>query len=108
TRAANYSFPPGDYKALVCVIMYGGNDSFNTVVPYTQAAYDALYASGGVRPKLALPRANLHPLNTTITSGDGIQYAMHPSMPELATLFNGGQAAIVANVGTLVRPTTQQ
>jgi len=107
TRATNYSFPAGDYKALVCVFMYGGNDGFNTVVPYTQSAYDALYAVGGVRPKLALARANLHPLNTTITSGDGIRYALHPSMPELANLFNGGQAAIVANVGTLVRPTTQ-
>jgi len=107
TRAANYSFLPGDYKALVCVFMYGGNDAFNTVVPYTQSAYDGLYGVGGVRPKLALLRANLHPLNSTITSGDGIQYALHPSMPELATLFNGGHAAIVANVGTLVRPTTQ-
>jgi uncharacterized protein (DUF1501 family) len=107
TRATNYSFPAGDYKALVCVFLYGGNDGFNTVAPYTQSAYDAFYGAGGVRPKLALTRANLHALNPTITSGDGIQYALHPSMPELATLFNGGQAAIVANVGTLVRPTTQ-
>jgi len=55
---ANYSFPPGDYKALVCVFLYGGNDSFNTIVPYTQSAYDAFYGNTGVRPKLAIPRAN--------------------------------------------------
>jgi len=105
TRATSYAF--NDYKALVCVFLYGGNDSFNTVVPYTLSDYNSLYGVGGVRPNLALPRASLHALNATATSGDGIQYALHPSMPELAALFNGGQAAIVANVGTLVRPTTQ-
>ena len=105
---ANYSFPPGDYKALVCVFLYGGNDSFNTIVPYTQAAYDAFYGNNGVRPNLAIPRANLLSLNSTATSADGIQYALHPSMTGLRTLFNAGQAAIVANVGTLVQPTTQQ
>jgi uncharacterized protein (DUF1501 family) len=105
TRATNYSF--GNYKALVCVFLYGGNDGFNTVVPYTPAANALLYGASGVRPKLALPYGNLHLLNPTATSGDGNQYALHPSMPELATLFNGGHAAIVANVGTLVQPTTQ-
>jgi uncharacterized protein (DUF1501 family) len=105
---ANYSFP-GDYKALVCVFLYGGNDSFNTIVPYTQSAYDAFYGAGGVRPNLALPRANLLTLtDATNTSADGIQYALHPSMSGLRTLFNAGHAAIVANVGTLVRPTLQQ
>lgn len=105
----NYAF--NDYKALVCVFLYGGNDGFNTVVPYTTAAFNGFYGSGGVRPQLALTQANLHPLTHPATgpgsAGDGNQYALHPLMPELATLFNGGHAAIVANVGTLVRPTTQ-
>ena len=106
---ANYTFPPGDYKALVCVFLYGGNDSFNTVVPYTLSAYNAYYGSTGVRPKLAIPRANLLPLTDAAnTSADGIQYALHPSLTGLQTLFNSGQAAIVANVGTLVQKTTQQ
>jgi uncharacterized protein (DUF1501 family) len=123
TRASSYNFT--DYKALVCVFLYGGNDGFNTVVPYTPAAFHNFYGGGGVlkpvRPQLALSTAadlgysTLHPLNDpTGSSGDGIQYALHPQMPELATLFNQvdpvsqvSPAAIVANVGTLVGPVTQ-
>ncbi|MEO8804100.1 MAG: DUF1501 domain-containing protein [Rudaea sp.] len=106
TRASSYAF--SDYKALVCVFLYGGNDSFNTVVPYTTSAYNAYYGSSGVRSALALQRNLLHSLSdTTSSSGDGIAYALHPNMPELATLFNAGHAAIVANVGTLVGPVTQ-
>lgn len=99
-----------DYKALVCVFLYGGNDGFNTVVPYTQSAYNGFYNAGGVRPLLAMPRNTLHPLNDPLaTSADGIQYALHPQMPELAALFNQASSpcAIMANVGTLVGPVTQ-
>ena len=117
TRASNYAF--SDYKALVCVFLYGGNDGFNTVVPYTQAAFNSFYGGGGVlkpvRPQLALSGAadlgysTLNPLTATASSGDGIQYALHPSMPELAGLFNQASSplAIMANVGTLVGPVTQ-
>jgi uncharacterized protein (DUF1501 family) len=117
TRASGYSF--SDYKALVCVFLYGGNDGFNTVVPYTPGAFHSFYGGGGVlkpvRPQLALSGAadlgysTLHPLNATATSGDGIQYALHPQMPELAALFNqvNSPVAIMGNVGTLVGPVTQ-
>jgi uncharacterized protein (DUF1501 family) len=109
TRQTNYVF--GDYKALVCVFLAGGNDSFNTVVPYTTAAFNNFYGPNGVRPQLALNRDDLHPLNAPISGigspGDGNQYALHPTMPELAALFNAGRAAIIANVGTLVGPVTQ-
>ncbi len=106
---ANYAF--SDYKALVCVFMYGGNDGFNTVVPYTQTAFNGFYGAGGVRPQLALTRSQLHQLNAPTSGigspGDGIAYALNPDMSELATLFNAGHAAVVANVGTLVEPVTQ-
>jgi uncharacterized protein (DUF1501 family) len=116
TRSPSYSFT--DYKALVCVFMYGGNDSFNTIAPYTQTAFTKFYgAASGVRPKLAfdstqadLGRSTLHALtDPSSSSGDGIQYALHPTMPELAALFNQANSpfAIVANVGSLVAPTTQ-
>ena len=109
--AARASYTFSDYKALVCVFLYGGNDGFNTVVPYTTSAFNAFYTN--VRPELALTAGQLHPLNAPASGpgspGDGIQYALHPSMPELATLFNAATSpvAIVANVGSLVRPTTQ-
>lgn len=87
TRATNYAF--SDYKALVCVFLYGGNDGFNTIAPYTLANFNNFYGVGGVRPQLALNRAQLHALtDSTASSGDGIQYALHAQMPELAALFN--------------------
>jgi len=110
----NYVF--SDYKALVCVFLYGGNDGFNTVVPYTQANFTAFYGAGGVRPSLAfsnsgdLGRSLLHPLaDPGATSADGIQYALHAQMPEMAALFNQANSplAIMGNVGTLVGPVQQ-
>ena len=104
----NYVFT--DYKALVCVFLYGGNDGFNTVAPYTQAAFNSFYGSGGVRPQLALHRAQLHPLtDLSGSSGDGIQYALHAQMPELAALFNqAGSPLAMANAmasGSATTPT---
>ena len=109
-QAASTQYAFADYKALVCVFLYGGNDGFNTIVPYTQANFDAFYGAGGVRPSLALTRNALHPLNDPgATSADGIQYALHAQMPEMATLFNQANSplAIMGNVGTLVGPVQQ-
>jgi uncharacterized protein (DUF1501 family) len=96
-----------DYKALVCVFLLGGNDSFNTVVPRSTAHYGTYAASRG---GLAVPVGQLHALNPLADGlpGDGADYGLHPAMSPLATLFNDGNAAIVGNVGTLLWPTTQQ
>jgi len=103
-----------DYKALVCVFLNGGNDSFNTIVPFDATHY-GIYQS--TRPAMAIPQASvlaqaLTPLaiQPGLPGGppsDGGSYGLHPSMPELRALFNGGQAAIVANVGPLLGPITQ-
>ncbi|HEX4479622.1 MAG TPA: DUF1501 domain-containing protein [Rudaea sp.] len=113
---SNYSF--SDYKALVCVFLYGGNDSFNAVVPISGLArtgYDATRPTSG--SGIGLAANSLIKLNAPTgvgtlgspnsISGDASIYGLHPSMSSLATVFNGGHAAIVANVGTLVAPTTQ-
>ncbi len=89
------------YKALVCVFLVGGNSSFNWIVPSSSSAY-ATYKSS--RGNLALAQGTLLSLNGT--AGDGNTYGMHPSCPELRALFNKGAAAIIGNVGTLVKPTT--
>ncbi|MDY0745872.1 DUF1501 domain-containing protein [Paucibacter sp. R3-3] len=91
---------PGDYKALVCVFLYGGNDYANTVVPYDAASYQA-YAS--LRASLATPREQLLPLALL---PDGRQMALAPQMGRLQSLFNAGQLGVQLNVGTLVQPTT--
>jgi uncharacterized protein (DUF1501 family) len=92
-----------DYRALVCVFLYGGNDAHNTVVPYDSASYQT-YASA--RATLAWDRATeLIPLTTAVPAADGRQVALPRPLAPLATLFDAGQCAVVANVGPLVAPT---
>jgi uncharacterized protein (DUF1501 family) len=93
---------PGDYKALVCLFLYGGNDANNVLIPHDTAGYNS-YATA--RDILAIPKTSLLPL--TLQGGDGRDFAFHPSLPELRTLFNNGKLAMVANVGTLVAPVTR-
>ena len=94
-----------DYKALVCIFLYGGNDSLNTIVPTSGAPFTNYKA---LRGGLA-QTTGLHALTPVAggTPSDGANYALHPEMPEMAMLFNSGKAAIVANVGTLLYPTSQ-
>lgn len=95
-----------DYKALVCLFMYGGNDYANTLVPYDQNSYD-LY--NGFRKSIALPRADLAAtvLNPTLALPQGRQYALAPGLAPVWPVFNSGKMAAVLNVGTLVQPTTK-
>ena len=86
-----------DYKALVCIFMFGGNDANNMLVPFDTAGYGN-YSS--IRGPLALPQSSLLPL------APQPNFALHPSMPEVQSLFNQGNAAFLANVGTLLSPTT--
>jgi uncharacterized protein (DUF1501 family) len=89
------------YKAMVCVFLYGGNSSFNWVVPTSNAKY-AEYQTA--RTSLAIPQNSLLALNGT--ASDGNSYGLNPNCPELQALFNANKAAVICNVGTLVQPTT--
>jgi uncharacterized protein (DUF1501 family) len=90
-----------DYKALVCIFLYGGNDTNNMVVPIDSAGY-ANYAK--LRSTLALSQAQLLPLPL---AGATPAYGLHPALPGLQSLWTSGNLAIVANVGTLVQPLTK-
>ena len=98
-----------DYKALVCVFLYGGNDYGNTLIPYDSASY-ALYQ--GQRPTLAYARSALDAtaLNPTAApldaGGFARQYALAPELAPLLPIFNAGRMGALLNVGTLVQPTT--
>src|SRR5262249_36288559 len=92
----------GDYKALVCVFLFGGNDGDNTLIPYSQSEYDA-YARA--RTILAVPRAQLLPIANDDTGGR--DWAFHPVWAAMQQLFNQKKLAIVANVGPLLAPTTR-
>jgi uncharacterized protein (DUF1501 family) len=90
--------PGSSYKALVCIFLYGGNDANNMLVPFDNAGY-ANYAA--LRGPLALPQSQLLQLASMPS------FSLHSSLPEIAHLVDSGAAALVANVGTLVQPTTQ-
>jgi uncharacterized protein (DUF1501 family) len=90
-----------DYKALVCVFLFGGNDSNNMVIPIDTAGYAAYQKTRAV---LALPQAGLLPITPPSLNSP---FGFHPRFPELQGLFTGSQLALLANVGTLVAPTTQ-
>src|SRR3954463_2285848 len=91
-----------DYKALICLFLYGGNDANNMLVPHAANGY-ASYATA--RGTLAIPQASLLPL--TLANGDGRDFGLHPNLLELQTLFNQGHLGLVTNVGTLVAPVTR-
>ena len=100
------------YRAMVCIYLYGGNDCFNMVVPRhvgggtpgTGTPY-GIYA--GTRGSLAVPNAQLLPLTPSVAPLGGGDYGLHPGMTGVQEMFNTGRAAIVANVGPLVRPVTK-
>ena len=94
--------PFTDYKALVCVFLFGGNDSYNMLVPNTTAEYNAYAAS---RQNLALLQTDLLPI--TPASSAGPDFGLHPAMATTQNLFEQGRAAFVTNVGPLVEPTTR-
>ncbi len=89
------------YKALVCILLSGGNDSYNMLMPRGTSEYTQ-YAD--VRTNLKIPQEQLLPINTL--NPDGKLYGLHPNMPNIQGMFENGNLAFVANVGALIAPTT--
>lgn len=89
-----------DYRALVCVFLAGGNDSFNMLAPVDVDGY-AEYAA--TRGSVALPVSDFTALSGNLP--DGRTLGLQNSMPNLRSLFEEEKAAFVCNVGTLVEPT---
>ncbi len=109
TAGAASGTPLSGYKALVCLFLNGGNDSYNMLVPVGDANsavpdYGPYNQYSAVRTSLALPRNQLLPISS---AGQPFpDFGIHPNLPYLRNLYNQGNAAFVANVGTLVEPTT--
>jgi len=97
------SSTPGDFKALVCIMQMGGNDSANMIVPRSTAEYKTYTES---RPSIALPVDDLLPITPrTANQGD---FGLHPQLTDVQRLFSQEKAAVIANVGTLIQPTTKE
>jgi uncharacterized protein (DUF1501 family) len=92
-----------DYKALVCVFLYGANDHANTYVPYDTSNY-ATYAS--IRAALTTAKDQLLPLTPTVSLPSGMQMAFAPQWTGLRDLFDAGKLGVQLNVGPLIVPTT--
>jgi uncharacterized protein (DUF1501 family) len=89
------------YKALVCLFLDGGNDSFNMLAPLEPGEH-ARYRA--VRTDLALATESLLEIADPRTAGR--RFGVHPAMPEIRDLYADGKLSFVCNVGTLVEPTT--
>jgi len=97
-----YNSTMEDYKALVCILLSGGNDSYNMLIPKGTSEY-AEYLK--VRTNLALDKNTL--LDLYPENPDGRDYGIHPKLTNIQNLFNVDRnAAFIANVGALVEPMT--
>lgn len=90
---------PADYRALVCIFLFGGNDSNNTVVPV-----DGYAAYAAARGALAVPADQLLPI---AVPSAGATFGLHPGLGRLQGLWQAGRLAVVTNVGPLVAPLTR-
>jgi uncharacterized protein (DUF1501 family) len=90
----------GSYKALVCVFLYGGNDSNNLIVPMDTPSYNAY---SGIRKNLAIAQSALLPVQTAQSASFGF----HNLLPDVQKLYVNKQLAVVANLGSLVAPLTR-
>jgi uncharacterized protein (DUF1501 family) len=97
-----------DYKALVCVFLFGANDHNNTVMPYDTANFNAYVASRAGLTRAQVDMLPLDPATPLGGSNAGRQFALPKEMAPMKTLWDQGKLAIVANVGTLIQPITKQ
>jgi len=124
-----------DYKALVIILLHGGNDSVNMFIPTTNDAESGFDAYTKARGILAIEQNKLDlPLddngNLVLEGGDKNPYysdgtitqaytkgfydsgiegiGVNPLMPEVATLIKQGKMAVVANMGTLHEPSSKE
>ncbi len=93
----------GDYKVLVCFFQGGGNDSFNMLIPRGDTEYDTYKTT---RSNLAIEKDELLSINA-VNVGNR-KFGLHPSMPEIQSIFNRGNISFLSNIGTLIQPTTAQ
>ncbi len=91
-----------NYKALVCILLAGGCDTFNVLVPTETSEYNDYAAT---RTSLALSNdPNTGELLDLNYNNNGRTFAVHGGMSRVRDLFNNGDLSFIANVGTLIEP----
>ncbi len=100
---------PSDYRALVCIFLFGGNDANNLLIPTDTAGYAnyinyrGTVASGG----LGLDQSTLLPIASKTQQNGQTSFGLHPNLPEVQALYTSGKLAFLANVGPLSQPVTR-
>jgi uncharacterized protein (DUF1501 family) len=100
---------PTDYRALVCVFLFGGNDANNLLIPNDTAGYANYLANRGAVANggLALTQGSLLPIASITPQNGQTAFGLHTNLPEVQGLFNSGKLALLANVGPLSQPVTR-
>ncbi len=94
--------PPGnDYRALVCLFMFGGNDHYDTFIPNDSTSYAAYSAARG---SIARARGSILPISPLDGFSGAGTFGFAPEMAGLKQLFDEGSLAVLPNIGTLIRP----
>ena len=91
----------GDFKALVGVFLFGGNDSNNMVVPTDASRWNDYATVRSAASGIGHVQATLQPVTDAAT---GNPYGLHPNLPDLKAIYDQGRMAIIANAGTLLAP----
>jgi uncharacterized protein (DUF1501 family) len=99
--AMNLMAQSSEYRALVCIFLFGGNDGNNTLIPTDSTRFQQ-YST--IRGDLAIPESQLLPITAGTKS---TPYGLHPALPEIQQLFSQKKLAFVTNVGMLTQPLTQ-
>jgi len=95
--------PFDEYKAVVCILLSGGCDTYNMLVPTGTSDYNEYSET---RSNQALQQEDLIAINPTNTNGK--EFGLHPNCTNMASLFESGNLAFVSNVGSLIEPTTKE
>lgn len=99
--ADNSANATGDYKALVCLNLFGGNDGWNMLAPKGQDEYLEYSTSRGI---LALPQDDLLLINPI--DNQNLTLGLHPKMGKMQQLFEQGKLSFLCNIGTKLDPNT--
>lgn len=101
-RLAHAGEASGDYRALVCLFLYGGNDANNMLIPLDTGGYGQYSAVRGVSSGINIPQANWLPIHSQTQGARA--FGLHPDLKGIKALYDQGRAAALCNVGTLLKP----
>ena len=90
-----------EYRGLVCILLNGGNDSYNMLIPQGSGEYEDYR---DIRSNLAIPQDQILPLNPINDIDRSL--GLHPNLIGIKSLFESQNLSFIANAGALIQPTS--